>query len=928
MAVAMPLGKAEGATEDQDPAAPVAALLARVVGDVAGAFNLHVDPAMPQGFKMNSSASKPVVVTVTASGLPELAYGAGYYLRTYAHMSFSWDRTGGNNVRVPSGGLPPVPEPVAVRKKAKWHPSAAAAQRASVPARVPLLTLWLCCRWSYYQNVCTQSYSMWWWDWQRWQREIDWAALWGVNLVLAYTGQEHVFRQVFNSIGVPDSMLNVTFDGPAFLTWSRGQGTFGYGGPLPNYWIESQARLQVQIMDRLRQLGMNGVVPGFQGNVPHDLKQIFPNANTSDGWLDGLDPLFRRIGHGVAQLRRHCPFITTTQGIQQQFGPSDFIEADGWFALETGPWLSTSPAGHSGSADSDSGLIATGTGDADGPELGCFNGFNIPSEEEAYARASSIFNTLTSASPDAVWVYQGYPWFRIYSMGDCNQTALRLFVKGFTRAIPKDKLLVLDLVADSPGRAIWKYPASPELGPFAQNASLVWCALNNWGGAVHIGGDLSCSFGDLTYVLNETRNAMATTAVSGVGLTPEGIDNSPAYFSLVLDSAWTTQPTAEAWLQEWGASRCGSPSVPAAQKAYELLFQTVYRPGKPYLWCCSQPRFCPTVYPTEGVDRPDYNVSLLRQALELMVEAAPDCDTSTFRYDLVDVAREWLSMAPCLQAYDAATAAAKGPAEDLRAKVAALTEVTNDVDDMMATDPGFLLGAWLKSSRNVSAWDGSGGSLADFYEYNSRLQITTWAGGYSRREWSGMVKSYYGGRTAVWLNYTLGPKQARAVYDIFRVAGDYFPVQGYDCNFEDLANHKQACEGKDQVECIAILEGICNQTSSCIGFNYPGCILKKGCNGWEVSEGSTMYFRDQPRSKCSGGSCLVGPYSGAGSYNGTECMGHCPHAPPGPHKSLSDLLSAFADDWVHDTWSEEQFPSTPVGDPVAVAKTMLAKYPE
>lgn len=27
-------------------------------------------------------------------------------------------------------------------------------------------------------------------------------ALWGVNLVLAYTGQEQVFRKVFNSIGV------------------------------------------------------------------------------------------------------------------------------------------------------------------------------------------------------------------------------------------------------------------------------------------------------------------------------------------------------------------------------------------------------------------------------------------------------------------------------------------------------------------------------------------------------------------------------------------------------------------------------------------------------------------------------------------------------------------------------------------------------
>ena len=92
-------------------------------------------------------------------------------------------------------------------------------------------------------------------------------ALWGINLVLAYTGQEHVFRNVYNEIGVNDTVLNTTFNGPAFLTWSRGQGSFGVGGPLPNYWIESQRGLQVKIVARLRELGMYPILPGFQGNV-------------------------------------------------------------------------------------------------------------------------------------------------------------------------------------------------------------------------------------------------------------------------------------------------------------------------------------------------------------------------------------------------------------------------------------------------------------------------------------------------------------------------------------------------------------------------------------------------------------------------------------------------------------------------------------
>eukprot|EP00041_Stephanoeca_diplocostata_P026911 m.733738 g.733738 ORF g.733738 m.733738 type:complete len:190 (+) comp23074_c0_seq5:615-1184(+) len=160
---------------------------------------------------------------------------------------------------------------------------------------------------------------MWWWDWSRWEREIDWMALWGVNLVLAYTGQEQVFRKVFNNIGVNDTILNKTFDGPAFLTWSRGQGTFGEGGPLPNFWIESQRALQIKIMDRLRLLGMSAIVPGFQGNVPVAMHDIFPHANTSNGWLDALDPLFTTIARGVADgtdipnSADHIPFKGTVE---------------------------------------------------------------------------------------------------------------------------------------------------------------------------------------------------------------------------------------------------------------------------------------------------------------------------------------------------------------------------------------------------------------------------------------------------------------------------------------------------------------------------------------------------------------------------------------------------------------------------------------
>ena len=40
----------------------------------------------------------------------------------------------------------------------------------------------------YNMNVCTFGYSYAHWDWKRWEREIDWMALNGINMHLAFVG--------------------------------------------------------------------------------------------------------------------------------------------------------------------------------------------------------------------------------------------------------------------------------------------------------------------------------------------------------------------------------------------------------------------------------------------------------------------------------------------------------------------------------------------------------------------------------------------------------------------------------------------------------------------------------------------------------------------------------------------------------------------
>ena len=76
-----------------------------------------------------------------------------------------------------------------------------------------------------------------------------------------------------------------------------------------------------------------------------------------------------------------------------------FVEADGWFSLETGPWMGSFEEVDSDAASVDHEMLQS-----------CLGGFTIPTEEEAFTRAQAVFAAITDADPNATWVYQGMPW--------------------------------------------------------------------------------------------------------------------------------------------------------------------------------------------------------------------------------------------------------------------------------------------------------------------------------------------------------------------------------------------------------------------------------------------------------------------------------------------------------------------------------------
>ena len=87
---------------------------------------------------------------------------------------------------------------------------------------------------------------------------------------------------VFKRFGVSEEELSENdFAGPAFLPWARMGNLQKWGGPLLLSWIQKQSALQLQLLRRMRSLGMTPVLSAFAGFLPHWPSLPSPHANVT-----------------------------------------------------------------------------------------------------------------------------------------------------------------------------------------------------------------------------------------------------------------------------------------------------------------------------------------------------------------------------------------------------------------------------------------------------------------------------------------------------------------------------------------------------------------------------------------------------------------------------------------------------------------------
>ena len=60
----------------------------------------------------------------------------------------------------------------------------------------------------YYQNVCTPGYTFAFWQWPQWEAHIDWMALNGINIPLAFGAQEAIWIRVYEQVLMTKKVTN------------------------------------------------------------------------------------------------------------------------------------------------------------------------------------------------------------------------------------------------------------------------------------------------------------------------------------------------------------------------------------------------------------------------------------------------------------------------------------------------------------------------------------------------------------------------------------------------------------------------------------------------------------------------------------------------------------------------------------------------
>ena len=551
----------------------------------------------------------------------------------------------------------------------------------------------------YYLNVVTYGYSMPFWDWKRWEQEIDWMALHGINMPLTLVAHETIMARVYKKFGLSDEEINSYFVGPAHLPFSRMGLMEKLDGPLNSDWYNDQIELQHKILDRMRSLDMKPICPSFAGFVPEGIKRIYPDVRivkthwggAFNNWM--INPEEKLFSEMMTSFIEEW---------EKEFGKCEYYLSDSFNEMEIPFPDKGDPARYS--------LLAS--------------------------YGEKVYSSIKRANKDAVWVMQG--WMFGYQRHIWDYETLGALVS----RVPDDKMLLLDLAVDY-NKHFWHSEVNWEYYKGFYNKQWVYSVIPNMGGKTGMTGVLDFyANGHLEALSSSNRRNLVAH-----GLAPEGIENNEVLYELVTDAGWSDhRMDVRDWLKQYSINRYGK--APAQlMKAWDYLLKSVYgtfTDHPRFNW-----QFRPGLVKNGSINISDDYF----KGLESFVAASEELkDSPYYLTDLCEMTAHYLGGKAEILTRQIDQEYLLGDTLQAHFLQSRFEALMLGIDRILSQHPTLRLDRWL----SFASASGKTASQSNQYETNARRIVTIWGppvDDYSARIWSGLVGSYYLGR---WKEYYKG----------------------------------------------------------------------------------------------------------------------------------------------------------------------------
>ena len=349
-----------------------------------------------------------------------------------------------------------------------------------------------------------------------------------------------------------------------------------------------------------------------------------------------------------------------------------------------------------------------------------------------YAKAGqAMMQAMKRVNPKAVWVIQGWTENPREAMVDDMKTG---------------DLLVLDLFSEC--RPMFGIPSIWKREQGYKQHQWLFCLLENFGANVGLHGRMD-------QLLNNFYSSKENC--KGIGFTMEGSENNPVMFELMSELPWRAEKfTKEQWIKGYVKARYGVEDK-AIEDAWLALVKSIYncpagnnQQGPHESIFCGRPTLNNFQASSWSKMKNYYDPAMTKKAAKLMNSVAEKYrGNNNFEYDLVDITRQALADQARIQ-YQKTIADYKAfSRKQFDRDANRFLKMLLLQDRLLGTRTEFRVGHWTQDALNA----GKTAEEKKLYEWNARVQITTWGnrycadtGGlrdYAHKEWQGLLKDFY-----------------------------------------------------------------------------------------------------------------------------------------------------------------------------------------